>query len=190
MKKTIPVLLSLLLATAVTNLSAAGSRSDRHEQKGKPAKTDSLRHLKAARALEDHAWVLQADRYAYGTRIAPETNFLTLDGRRLVVQISLERGGDSFSGQAEVVKFKGKKARKGRSFFRFDLSSVDRVLDRVELFLEPGSDRATALVYFDPDIASRRKLALPVSGPSRYLMLEGAVKPFGEREILSVRPVY
>ena len=120
------------------------------------ALTDSIASVQARAALRNQDFVLEADNVSFKngmTRfVNSSTNFISVKGNRAVVQISpsdFAAGPNGVGGVTVDGMISGQEVRvdsKGRVTFSMNVMGIG-INAQVEIYMFPGSNRATATVY-------------------------------------------
>ena len=120
------------------------------------ALADSLAYVQGRAALVNQDFVLEATSVTFRSGatafVNSATNFISLKGNRAVVQISPSNfasgpngvGGVTVEGNASDIKVMTDK--KGRTTFSMNVMGIG-INAQVEVYMYPGTNRATATVY-------------------------------------------
>lgn len=130
----------------------ARSAHDRELQ----ALADSLASVQARAALKNQDFVLEADNVQFKTGntvfVNSATNFISVKGNRAVVQISpsnFASGPNGVGGVTVDGMISGQQIttdKKGRITYSMNVMGIG-INAQVEIYMYPGSNRATATVY-------------------------------------------
>jgi hypothetical protein len=117
---------------------------------------DSLSGVQAAAAVQNQDFVLMASQVTFKngmtTFVNSTTNFISVKGKRAVVQISPSNfasgpngvGGVTVQGYITSPEYKTDKH--GRTTFSFNVTGIG-VNAQVEVYMTPGTNMATATIY-------------------------------------------
>ncbi len=168
----------LILVMVLMGAIAANAQTDRaaqrKAQKQMEAAQDSMRHVRAVRAMEEHNFVLEADQLQFkrgrSAFVSSTTNFVSLKGDEAVVQVASYSGGGpngiggiTVEGRASKIEMKIDK--KGNTYFSMSVTGRG-ISASVRISLYRGSNDAT--VDISPNFHSNR------------LTLKGRVLPYNQ----------
>ncbi|MBQ6880413.1 MAG: DUF4251 domain-containing protein [Bacteroidales bacterium] len=140
---------------------------------------DSLASVQARAALRNQDFVLEADNVQFRNGstvfVNSSTNFISVKGNRAVVQISpsnFASGPNGLGGVTVDGIISGQEVRtdsKGRTTFSMNVTGIG-VNAQVEIYMFPGSNRASATVY--PNFNSNT------------VWLEGSIVPYENANVI------
>lgn len=140
---------------------------------------DSLAGVQAFAAVRNQDFVLEADQVTFRngmtTFVNSNTNFISVKGKRAVVQISpsnFASGPNGLGGVTVDGIISGQEVRtdsKGRTTFSMNVTGIG-VNAQVEIYMFPGSNRASATVY--PNFNSNT------------VWLEGSIVPYENANVI------
>jgi uncharacterized protein (DUF2141 family) len=143
------------------------------------ALADSLAYVQAAAAVRNQDFVLQADNVSFKngmtTFVNSSTNFISVKGNRAVVQISpsnFASGPNGLGGVTVDGMITGQKImtdKKGRTTFSMNVMGIG-INAEVEIYMTPGTNRATATVY--PNFNSNT------------VWLDGTIVPYDSSDVI------
>ena len=118
--------------------------------------TDSIAGVQAAAAVSNKDFVLEADQVTFrnGSTVFVNSNttFVSVKGNRAVVQISpsnFSSGPNGVGGgtvQGMISGYRQRVDKKGRTTLSFNVMGIG-INAQVEVYLTPGTNRASATVY-------------------------------------------
>lgn len=143
------------------------------------ALADSLAYVQAAAAVRNQDFVLEADNVSFKngmtTFVNSSTNFISVKGNRAVVQISpsnFASGPNGLGGVTVDGMITGQKImtdKKGRTTFSMNVMGIG-INAEVEIYMTPGTNRATATVY--PNFNSNT------------VWLDGTIVPYDSSDVI------
>ena len=143
------------------------------------ALADSLAYVQAAAAVRNQDFVLQADNVSFKngmtTFVNSSTNFISVKGNRAVVQISpsnFASGPNGVGGVTVDGMITGQKImtdKKGRTTLSMNVMGIG-INAEVEIYMTPGTNRATATVY--PNFNSNT------------VWLDGTIVPYDSSDVI------
>lgn len=183
MKKMIYLTAILFLSLAGTATAKAQNNTDakaiKKEKKAAAAAENEKLFDAAVQALNDYSFVMEADKvefkrgnFAY---VSPTTNFVSLDGKHAIVQLSFNTGragangigGITVDGNASNISIKTDK--KGNVRLKMDVMGK-AISATVEIKVMKGNNKAYATVYpnFSGNNISFTGVLLPANESSVY----------------------
>lgn len=170
MRKFVLTAVVAVLAVITAGAQTAGNKKpSKQERKAMQARIDSLMNLKAQSAINDTAFVIEADevtfKRGYTVHVTSNTNFIAFCGDKAVVQVAFNvpwpgfngLGGitleGSVSGYKKDYRQEGQHIHTGQRQRRGNISpSVHHPVER----RQPGHGQHTAELPFGPHHARRR----------------------------------
>ena len=176
MKKIILIFLAAFIATVGAAAQDDGGRKlTKKERKALEARMDSLANAKAVKAIDDTAFVLEADHVmftrGYLAHVDSNTNFLAFNGGEAVVQVAFNVPWPGFNGlggisvEGNVSKYKKTTDKRGNTYIEANVSGT--VLS-ARLFITLYGDSNKATVDIQQNFYSGR------------ITLNGVIVPAGE----------
>lgn len=156
MKKLILTMaLALLAAIATSAQTTVDKKLSKQERKAMQARIDSLMNLKAQSAINDTAFVIEADevtfKRGYTVHVTSNTNFIAFCGDRAVVQVAFNVPWPGFNGlggitvEGSVSGYKKTTDKKGNVYIQANVNGVG-ISAQVFITLWNGGNEATASV--------------------------------------------
>ena len=144
--------LAVITAGAQT---AGGKKPSKQERKAMQARIDSLMNLKAQSAINDTAFVIEADevtfKRGYTVHVTSNTNFIAFCGDKAVVQVAFNVPWPGFNGlggitlEGSVSGYKKTTDKKGNIYIQANVNGVG-ISAQVFITLWNGGNQATASI--------------------------------------------
>ncbi len=167
------------------NMTRAERDAQRKEQKAKEAAEDRAWYEAAVQAIKERSFVLEADRvefkrgrFAY---VTPNTNFVSLDGNKAVVQLAFNTGYSGPNGiggitvDGNVSGLDVKTDKKGNVNIKMMIQGT-AISASVSIRMSAGSNKATATV--SPNFNSNR------------VSFSGTIYPTSQSNVFKGRTLY
>lgn len=147
--------LAVLAVIAAGAQTTDGKKLSKQQRKAMQARIDSLMNLKAQSAINDTAFVLEADevtfKRGYTVHVTSNTNFVAFCGNRAVVQVAFNVPWPGFNGlggitvEGSVSGYKKYSDKKGNTYIQANVNGVG-ISAQVFITLWNGGDKATVTV--------------------------------------------
>ena len=156
MKKVIFLITALVIA-AVSGYAQDdnGRKPTKQERKAQEARIDSMKSTMAEKAIEDSAFVLEADQVTfkrgYTAYVTSNTNFVAVCGGRASVQVAFNVPWPGFNGLGGITvdgyisRYEKTKDKKGNVYLKMGVNGRG-ISAQVFLTLWAGSNKATVSV--------------------------------------------
>lgn len=156
MRKFVLTAVVAVLAVITAGAQTAGNKKpSKQERKAMQARIDSLMNLKAQSAINDTAFVIEADevtfKRGYTVHVTSNTNFIAFCGDKAVVQVAFNVPWPGFNGlggitvEGSVSKYKKTTDKKGNVYIQAGVQGVG-ISAQVFITLPNGTDKASASV--------------------------------------------
>lgn len=177
-------LILLIAAIIIGTVSAyaqngEGRKLTKKERKAMEARMDSLMHATAEKAVDDTAFVLEADRVTfkrgYTAHVTPTTNFIAVCGGEAAVQVAFNVPWPGFNGlggitvEGDISKYKKTKDKKGNVYI--EMSVNGRAISArlfVTLWKEGNKASVTVQQNFHSGKITLEGTIVPVEASSVY----------------------
>ena len=180
MKNLILLIAAIIIGTVSTYAQNDGERKlTKKERKDMEARMDSLMHATAEKAIDDTAFVLEADRVTfkrgYTAHVTSTTNFIAACGGEATVQVAFNVPWPGFNGlggitvEGDISNYKKTKDKKGNVYI--EMSVNGRAISAwLFITLWKDSDKASVTVqqnFYSGKITLEGKI-VPVEASSVY----------------------
>lgn len=156
MKKVIFLITALVIAAASGYAQDDnGRKPTKQERKAQEARIDSMKSTMAEKAIEDSAFVLEADQVTfkrgYTAYVTSNTNFVAVSGGRASVQVAFNVPWPGFNGLGGITvdgyisRYEKTKDKKGNVYLKMSVNGRG-ISAQVFLTLWAGSNKATVSV--------------------------------------------
>ena len=156
MRKFVLTAVVAVLAVITAGAQTAGNKKpSKQERKAMQARIDSLMNLKAQSAINDTAFVIEADevtfKRGYTVHVTSNTNFIAFCGDKAVVQVAFNVPWPGFNGlggitlEGSVSGYKKTTDKKGNIYIQANVNGVG-ISAQVFITLWNGGNQATASI--------------------------------------------
>lgn len=177
--RTLICMIALLAFMMAGTATAQETRElTKKEKKALQARMDSLQYVQAEQAINEKAFVLEADRVVFkrgeSAYVNSNTNFVSVEDGRAVVQVSFNvpsAGPNGIGGvtvEGDYSKYDVKKSKKGDVSLSMSVTGTG-ISASVDIMLYKGSNKATVTIL--PNFNSNR------------MTLEGKILPLSKSRV-------